>query len=437
MSTTEVILHLGDHGCQDLSDQLDVASCSNYPLSSGGFGDIYYGMLRDNTPVAIKTMRIYVGISDDSRKSLKHAARELYVWSKCRHPNVLPLLGLVVYRDQVGMISKWVGHGNLPTYIAQNPGLNRFTISAKIAFGLAYLHEQEIVHGDLKGLNVLINDNGEPMLTDFGNAVIQDCTLNFTTTTRNVSISPRWAAPELLDDRESTHSPEADVYALGMDDTKTVLEAFTGQVPYAGKSDHRVMILVTVSKEAPPRPETDIPTGDRQADALWSILLDCWKDEPTERPWADLVAARIESLQELSETTTVPGPSNRPSPVKSAFRTTRGGRKNVRFDGPPTKVDDFTAPLLNRSPSFSNMAELEAQSPDQIPLSKIERRVREILTSYGADLSTISSERVRTMLEAIYPWVKDGWWTSAEGRKWVDNVIMVVYRDVRAQLHEV
>ncbi|KAG9096719.1 hypothetical protein FS749_007880 [Ceratobasidium sp. UAMH 11750] len=216
MSAHDIIRQLGKHGCQNITDRLDFAACTMYPLSTGGFGDVYQGKLRDGTQIAIKTMRLEIGTTDDVRKHLKHAARELHIWSKCQHPNVLPLIGLVTFRDQIGMVSRWIERGNLPSYIQQNSGLDRFQMSAEISAGLAYLHENGIVHGDLKGLNVLVNGDGAPMLTDFGNSVLQDCSLNFTATTRKNSLSPRWAAPELLDEREGTHSREADVYALGM-----------------------------------------------------------------------------------------------------------------------------------------------------------------------------------------------------------------------------
>ncbi|KAG8721447.1 hypothetical protein FRC09_007871 [Ceratobasidium sp. 395] len=234
-------------------------------------------------------MRQQVGTSDSVCKSLKHAARELYVWSKCRHPYVLPLIGLVAFRGLIGMVSQWVERGNLRSYLEENPNHDRFRMSADISAGLAYLHECGIVHGDLKGLNILIDNAGNPMLTDFGNAVLQDCTLNFTATTRKTQLSSRWAAPELLDDREGAYSRPADVYALGM----TILEAFTGQVPYPDKSEHRVMILVMIQKVPPERPETHIPPGDKRGDALWSLLLRCWANEPGERPNASEVAKTI------------------------------------------------------------------------------------------------------------------------------------------------
>lgn len=56
---------------------------------------------------------------------IQHAARELHTWSKCNHPNVIPLLGLAVFRGRIGMVSPWMGLGNLPHYLEQEPEVNR------------------------------------------------------------------------------------------------------------------------------------------------------------------------------------------------------------------------------------------------------------------------------------------------------------------------
>ncbi|KAG8776593.1 hypothetical protein FRC12_000827 [Ceratobasidium sp. 428] len=70
-------------------------------------------------------------------------------------------------------------------------------------------------------------------------------------------------------------------------------ETFTGQVPYPDKSEHRVIILVMVQKIPPERPEIHMPPGNRRGDALWSLLLRCWANEPGERPNASEVAKTI------------------------------------------------------------------------------------------------------------------------------------------------
>ncbi|KAG8745584.1 hypothetical protein FRC12_014508 [Ceratobasidium sp. 428] len=286
MPLSEMVAHLENHGCSDITDQLDLASSSTYPLFTGGFGNIYKAHLKTGTEVAVKTIRMRVDHADESTKHLKNAARELHAWAKCDHPNVLKLLGLAQFRDQIGMVSLWMGHGDLRGYLSRHPTADRCQISTKICEGLAYLHRNGIIHGDLKGLNVLVSDTGVPMLTDFGNVTLNDCTLQFTATINSqANLSPRWAAPELLTGT-SLYSMQADVYALGM----TILETITGKVPYAGKLDCALTYIITIGNELPVRPEDTIPSESRQGDELWALLVSCWSREPKERPRAEAVA---------------------------------------------------------------------------------------------------------------------------------------------------
>ncbi|KAF8608901.1 kinase-like protein [Ceratobasidium sp. AG-I] len=285
MPTSEVVLHLGDHGCQDVTALLDMSTSSTWPISSGGFGDIYRVKLVDSTEVAVKTTRIHINSSAEAKKHLKQAARELHAWAKCNHPNVLKLIGLAIFRGQLGMVSLWMQNGSLPNYLSQNPDANRSGISAQISEGLAYLHATNIVHGDLKGLNVLISGDGVPVLTDFGNAVMSNASLLFTATTSAASISLRWTAPELLE--SSIHTKEADIYALGM----TILETITNQVPYAEKTEQGVMFCVW-QRKLPDRPKEI----DEYSDTLWPLLTSCWSDDPKQRPSAAQVAETMKTV---------------------------------------------------------------------------------------------------------------------------------------------
>ncbi|KAG8728311.1 hypothetical protein FRC10_005090, partial [Ceratobasidium sp. 414] len=286
MTVEEIISHLGSKGCIDMTGQLDLTSCSEYPISSGGMGDVYRCNLENGITVAIKAVRFHVNSSNENQKPLKLAARELYTWSKCRHRNVQPLLGLVKFRGQIGMLSTWEVNGSLHDYLESHPKVDRCrmvrlhsdVLSADISDGLSYLHESGVVHGDLKGPNVLVSEDGNPLLADFGNATLQEYTLEFSKSSTGMPISPRWAAPEILKG-DTMCSFEADVYALGM-------ETITGSVPYPEKGDRAVMVAVVIKKEFPKRPLEHIPQGSPAGDKLWSLLEKCWTYEPEQRPTA-------------------------------------------------------------------------------------------------------------------------------------------------------
>ncbi|KAG8692212.1 hypothetical protein FRC08_009934 [Ceratobasidium sp. 394] len=292
MALEEIILRLGDSGCANITDQLDQTSYSKYPVSTGGFGDVYTGRLRDGRLVAIKTMRLRVNNSQESQKSLKHAAHELYTWSRCRHRHVQPLLGLVEFQGQIGMISVWEANGSLRVYLEVHPEADRCQMSTQIAEGLSYLHESGVIHGDLKGPNILISSDGMPLLADFGNSTLQEYTLKFTDTSTENQTTTRWAAPELI--KGGTYSAPADVYALGM----TILETITCTVPYADLKAEFAVAYAIIEKKHPERPQSYIPYNSEQGATLWLLLERCWAYEPADRPGAGQVK---EMMQEITQ----------------------------------------------------------------------------------------------------------------------------------------
>ncbi|CUA69954.1 Tyrosine-protein kinase JAK3 [Rhizoctonia solani] len=290
MTIPEVVSHLVAHGCQNLTDALNHDTFGQHPVSHGGFSDVYCGNLLDTTQVAVKALRISIQSMAENPKHLKHAARELHTWSKCKHPNVLQLLGFAVFRDRIAMVSPWMNQGNLHRYLERTTGVNRCNLCTQLCEGLSYLHQIEIIHGDLKGANVLISEDGTPVLADFGNSTHTNQSMKFTQTTSERSWTMRWSAPELIMGSGS-QSKAADVYALAM----TIYEIITATLPYNGKLEHTIIYLVTTKKEPPERPCT-IPIDHEGGDKLWELLLCCWSFEPDARPGASEMATILKTI---------------------------------------------------------------------------------------------------------------------------------------------
>ncbi|KAF8598747.1 kinase-like protein [Ceratobasidium sp. AG-I] len=214
MSASDVIAHLTAHHCPDVTTTLNLPLCHDSPKFRGGFSDIYQGVLLDRTAVAIKCLRLSTNATSDNTKVHKNAARELYTWSRLNHTNVLELLGLALFRNQIAMVSPWMGKGCLKLYTLNNPNVNRCELCSQVADGLAYMHSQGVIHGDIKAANVLVSDEGVAKLTDFGCTTLrEDDSLQFTQT-GTVNFSMRWAAPEILNGDLPTVA--SDVYALAM-----------------------------------------------------------------------------------------------------------------------------------------------------------------------------------------------------------------------------
>ncbi|CAE6441514.1 unnamed protein product [Rhizoctonia solani] len=284
----EILRHLTQHGCEDVSQELR-NSQSEYPVSTGGFGDIYRGTLRDGKAIGLKCVRLVIDSNDSGRKKLRHTAHELYVWSKCNHPNVMNLIGVVQYRNQLAMVSAWMENGNMCQFLRRYPQTDRYLL---ITDGVTYLHSEGVVHGDIKGANILIADDQTPKISDFGNATLKEYSLRFVDTDNQPTFSLRWAAPELLEG-ETGITTQADIYALGM----TILEAITGTVPYDGVREIALFLKIA-RKVYPNRPESHITLQHEHGNLLWALLLHCWTYEPLLRPTAAQVQQRIELISQ-------------------------------------------------------------------------------------------------------------------------------------------
>ncbi|KAG9118998.1 hypothetical protein FRC07_006204 [Ceratobasidium sp. 392] len=167
-----------------------------------------------------------------------------------------------------------------------------------------------LVHGNLKGSNILISNEGEAMLSGFEGSMLRESMLHFTAT-ETPDYYFRWTAPEVFMNEVYLSTAAADVYALGMASTllswyvclsrspekgfvTSNQEIFTGELPYSNiKNDWEITMAVAIHKRLPDRPLEQIPTNDSQGDMLWTLLTKCWQHEPEERPTAEQVYKHI------------------------------------------------------------------------------------------------------------------------------------------------
>jgi len=140
-----------------------------------------------------------------------------------------------------------------------------------------------MIHGDLKGSNILIDQDRHARLADFGLlTIVSDHTYFSTSSSAFAGGTVRWMSPELLHPEffgfDYGHpTKESDCYALGM----VIYEVLTGQSPFVQWKDHIVTIKVT-GGERPERPEGI--KGTWFTDELWEMLNLCWETRAQDRP---------------------------------------------------------------------------------------------------------------------------------------------------------
>ncbi|KAG6329714.1 hypothetical protein ID866_9374 [Astraeus odoratus] len=188
----------------------------NSVVLRGGYALVRKGKLRpEGIEIAIKTSR--GGLPGDEF-TIKRFLKEVHLWSKLRHDNILPLLGITTEFDlTVSIISLWMEKGNAHDYV-QDVAVDPRPLIGDIARGLHYLHNHQpsvVVHGDLKGVNVLISEKGQALLTDFGFSVLANSSFSLSTP-NSPGGTMNWMAPEHFDGDGGEVTPASDVWAFGM-----------------------------------------------------------------------------------------------------------------------------------------------------------------------------------------------------------------------------
>ncbi|KAG0701067.1 kinase-like domain-containing protein [Suillus ampliporus] len=165
---------------------------------------------------------------------MQNLDREIRIWAVLEHQYVLPLHGTVEgFGPFRALVSPWMPNGTLNFYLDHAPEtlamIDRLRLLKQIAEGLKYLHDKDVIHGDLTSNNVLVAADGSPRLADFGisNVMVQSNPA-FSYHTGAV----RWVAPELLDPPEDQPiqcaTKYSDIYALG----GIMLQVLYGKQPY-------------------------------------------------------------------------------------------------------------------------------------------------------------------------------------------------------------
>lgn len=214
------------------------------------------------------------------------------------------------------MVSPWSKRGSVMEFIKVQPDVDRYDLCTQIAGAVVHLHQFGVIHGDLKGANILVSDDGMLQLTDFGLAIMRDTTIQFSRSSNVTGGTVRWMAPELLfgsetggntasrslketvsrateseSDSGTTLSKETDIYALGM----TMLELLTGEHPFNHVKRDAAVIHKVGNSERPNRP-TKILDQSTQGTPFWEILQKCWAQKPADRPTANEVVALMSQL---------------------------------------------------------------------------------------------------------------------------------------------
>ncbi|KAJ7799180.1 kinase-like domain-containing protein [Mycena olivaceomarginata] len=241
---------------------------TNRQIGRGGFADIFLGRYKEQD-IALKRLQVYRPEPNEISKFSKSLLQEVLTWVHLKHIYVLPFFGL----DEQSfegyppcIVTPYMRNGTMKDFLFET------------AQGMAYLHSQNIVHGDLRGGNVLIDSGEHAQLADFGLAVVTDATLRTTSTTQRGFV-------------EFKRTKASDVYAFAC----LCLEIYTGEQPFWNFIQDMAVVLQILDQKRPPRPSSlGPPDGTRaMSDGLWAIVEACWAHKASDRPDMDKVSGLI------------------------------------------------------------------------------------------------------------------------------------------------
>ncbi|KAL2931555.1 Cysteine-rich receptor-like protein kinase 6 [Bienertia sinuspersici] len=195
-------------------------------LGEGGFGEVYKGILENGQEIAVKRL------SSNSRQGNAEFKTEVALVAKLRHKNLVKLLGFCVSSDEKILVYEFLPKSSLDRFLMDQTRQSsldwqtRFKIIIGIARGLLYLHEDsplKVIHRDLKSSNILLDDDMNPKIADFGLAKLfgVDQTQG---NTRRIVGTYGYMAPEYA--ITGHYSAKSDVYSFGV----IVLEMVSGQM---------------------------------------------------------------------------------------------------------------------------------------------------------------------------------------------------------------
>ncbi|PVF94261.1 kinase-like protein [Serendipita vermifera] len=265
----------------------------------GTYSNVYHGEYKGQK-VAIKEIRA-VGVK---RVTDRKFQRELQIWWKLRHTNILPLFGYIDEDDSIqtynALISPWIAGGNAAEYIrGEVSASQRLGLFYDVVKGLEYLHNFNpvVVHGDLKPLNVLVTPEGVGQICDFGltRLIQEEETTGLTTTTAHAGTA-RYLAYELvvkMGDPEALPTTATDIYALGC----LGMEFICSTPPHHLLGNNLALIYRTIGDGHPPvvLPDDD----DGNISLLWDLLERCWATRPIDRPTVFQIRTRLKSNGQL------------------------------------------------------------------------------------------------------------------------------------------
>ena len=246
-------------------------------LTDGEFSEIWEGLWNGITSVAVKVRKALTMTAHDF---LRTAA----LMKKLRHPKLIQLYAVCTREEPMYIITEFMKYNSLLEYLHDEEGRSTklpqlIDMAFQVAGGMAYLEEQNCVHRDLAARNILVGENLICKIANFELARMID------EAESKVRFAAKWTAPEAI--QYNRFTTKSDVWSFGI----VLYEIITyGHLPYDNMINNQVLEQVKRGYiYLMPRP-MGCP------DKLYDIMLNCWREEPANRPTFKILQWQLEEF---------------------------------------------------------------------------------------------------------------------------------------------
>ncbi|XP_068644848.1 wall-associated receptor kinase-like 20 [Aristolochia californica] len=278
-------------------------------LGSGGYGEVFKGIIEDGTVVAVKCAKL------GNTKSTDQVLNEVRILAQVNHRSLVKLLGCCVELQQPLMVYEYILNGTLYEHLhglrpegrSSLPWRRRLIIAHQTAEGLAYLHSSAvppIYHRDVKSSNILLDDKLNAKVSDFGLSRLAETDLSHISTCAQGTLG--YLDPEYYRNYQLTD--KSDVYSFGV----VLLELLTSQkaIDFNREADD-VNLAVFVQRKVDEEKildtvDVEIKAGATQLEldtmkALVFLAMGCLEEKRQNRPAMKEVAEEIEYIMSIEE----------------------------------------------------------------------------------------------------------------------------------------
>ncbi|KAG8940832.1 ATP binding [Tulasnella sp. 424] len=217
-------------------------------IGSGSFGSVYLGMdAQQGLLMAVKQVSLPTGNSanEERKKSMLNALEtEIDLLKQLQHEHIVQYLDSSTDDHHLNIFLEYVPGGSITTLLKNYGAFEESLVKLwvkQILSGLNYLHEKGIIHRDIKGANILVDNRGGIKISDFGiSKKIEDVDVAANARGHRASLqgSVFWMAPEVV--KQSGHSSKADIWSVGC----VIVEMLTGEHPFPKASQMQAIFQI-------------------------------------------------------------------------------------------------------------------------------------------------------------------------------------------------